>query len=114
MNIESLREYCLSLPHVIEDVKWGHDLCFCIAEKMFCVTHMEKPHSTSFKVKDDEFDEMSSKEGLIPAPYMARHKWVMAKDLSVLNDKDWKHYIKQSYELVKAKLPAKLRKELNI
>ena len=38
MNIEHLREYCLSFPGATEDVKWGSDLCFSVGAKMFCVT----------------------------------------------------------------------------
>jgi predicted DNA-binding protein (MmcQ/YjbR family) len=43
MNIEALRKFCLSLPAVTEDVKWGADLCFSVGGKMFCVTSMEGP-----------------------------------------------------------------------
>jgi predicted DNA-binding protein (MmcQ/YjbR family) len=76
MNIETLRELCRSLPAVTEDVKWGHDLCFSVAGKMFCVAALDGPLTVSFKVKDDEFDELSNSPGLRPAPYVARYKWV--------------------------------------
>jgi predicted DNA-binding protein (MmcQ/YjbR family) len=109
MHIEQLRKFCLSLPHATEDVKWEKDLCFCIGEKMFCVTGLEDGHdSASVKVSNEEFDEMTSREGIEPAPYLARYKWVLAK-FSALSDAEWQHYIHQSYELVKAKLPAKIR-----
>src|SRR5689334_25053088 len=111
MNIDKLREYCLSLPAVTEDVKWGHDLCFSIAGKMFCVASLEGPLSVSFKVKDDEFDELSNSPGLRPAPYVARYKWVLVEDVSKLSRKEWAHYVRQSYDLVRAKLPKKLARE---
>jgi predicted DNA-binding protein (MmcQ/YjbR family) len=112
MNIESLRQYCNSLPHVTEDIKWGHDLCFSIGGKMFCVSGMENPLSASFKVQDEEFEEMASRPGMEPAPYVARYKWVLVTGAGSLSDKDWKHYIRQSYELVKGKLPKKVQAEL--
>ena len=90
-----------------EDIKWGNDLCFLIAKKMFCVTGLESPLKVSFKVTEEEFDELASSPGIIPAPYMARHKWVLVEDVNVLNKKQWKQYITQSYELVKAKLSKK-------
>lgn len=65
-------------------------------------------------MKEDEFEEMSSREGFIPAPCMARAKWVMINDASNLNKKEWQHYVRQSYELVKAKLTGKLREQLGI
>lgn len=111
MNIESLREYCLSLPHVTEDIKWGADLCFSIGGKMFCVTSEHLPFKASLKVSDEEFEEMSQRKGMIPAPYVARYKWLLI-DGTALSDKQWKHYISQSYDLVKGKLSKKILKDL--
>lgn len=113
MNIEQLRTLCLSLPSVTEDIKWGHDLCFCIGAKMFCVTGLTGPLKISMKVKDEEFDELSSSEGIVPAPYVARYKWILVEDISRFSKKEWEHYIRQSYELVRSKLPKKVLKELD-
>ena len=107
MDIEVLRSFCNSLPSVTEDVKWGNDLCFSIGNKMFCVASLSGLFSFSFKVKDDEFDELSNSPGIIPAPYVARYKWVLANDVNRFSDELWKQYIQQSYELVKSKLPKK-------
>jgi predicted DNA-binding protein (MmcQ/YjbR family) len=112
MNIEALRKFCLSLPAATEDVKWGADLCFSIGGKMFCVTSMEGPLKISFKVPDEDFEELSAREGFIPAPYMARAKWVLLTDINVVKPKELQTYIRQSYELKKSKLTKKLRKEL--
>ena len=71
---------------------------------MFCVTNLEPPHTFSFKVTDAEFDELSGSEGFIPAPYLARAKWVFVTDSSKLSRKDLKNYLQQSYDLIKAKL----------
>ena len=114
MDVEILRSVCLSFPAVTETVKWGNDLCFCIGEKMFCVTSLEPPHTFSFKVTDSEFDELSGSEGFIPAPYLARAKWVLVTDSSKLSRKDLKNYLQQSYDLIKAKIPKKQRKDLGI
>jgi predicted DNA-binding protein (MmcQ/YjbR family) len=112
MNIESLQKICKSLPAVTEDIKWGNDLCFSIGKKMFCVIGLQIPSSASFKVKDEEFEEMSTREGLVPAPYVARYKWVLVTDLDKLSKKEWEFYINQSYHLVKSKLPKKILNEL--
>jgi len=81
---------------------------------MFCVASLGSPFSCSFKVPDDEFDELSNQNGFMPAPYMARAKWVLVTDPSNLSKKEWERYIKQSYELVKIKLTKKLRGKLGI
>ncbi|MBP6732758.1 MAG: MmcQ/YjbR family DNA-binding protein [Chitinophagales bacterium] len=112
MDLETLRNYCNSLPHVTEDVKWGNDLCLLIGGKMFCVTGFNAPLTVSLKVTDEEFEELSVRDGIIPAPYLARYKWVYIKNEKVFNKKDWEYYIRQSYELVKAKLPKKILKGL--
>ncbi|MEO5571919.1 MAG: MmcQ/YjbR family DNA-binding protein [Bacteroidia bacterium] len=114
MNIEALRSFCKKLPAVTEDIKWGHDLCFLIAGKMFCVTSLEPPFTISFEVKADEFDELSSSSEIIPPLYMARNKWIQVQAESRFSKKEWEHYIKQSYNLKKAKLTKKLLKEHNL
>jgi len=114
MDIEMLRKICSSLRAVTEDVKWGNDLVFSVGDKMFCAASLEPPFSCSFKVPDEEFDEISNRNGFTPAPYMARAKWVMVTDPSKLNKKDWERYLKQSYELIKIKLTKKLREKLGI
>jgi len=104
----------MALPGVTEDIKWGNDLCFSVGGKLFCVAGLETPFKCSFQVKDEEFEELSSQEGFMPAPYMARAKWVLVTDAPKLNKKEWEKYIRQSYELKKMKLTKKIRKELGI
>ena len=81
---------------------------------MFCVINLEPPHTFSFKVTEDEFDELAGSEGFQPAPYLARAKWVLCTDPPKLNNRDLKNYLRQSYDLVSSKIPKKQRKELGI
>jgi len=113
MNIETLRKLCSSMPGVTEDIKWGNDLVFSVGNKMFCVAGLhQSPASVSFKVTDEEFEECITHEGFIPAPYLARHKWVHIDSLDRLNSKEWKKYAEGSYQLVFQKLPAKVKAEI--
>ena len=113
MNIEDIQTICRQLPHVTEDIKWGNDYVFSIGAKMFCVVGLnESPTSASFKVRDEEFEEMCDRTGFKPAPYVAKYKWVWIEDIDKMKKAEWKKYLQQSYELVKAKLPAKLKKQL--
>ena len=113
MNIDWLRKYCLSLPHVTEDVKWGDNLCFLLAEKLFCITDLEGEFKCSFKVKNEEFFELTEREGIIQAPYFAKAQWVSVNNPQSLTKKEWEHYLKQSYDLVKSKLPKKILNQLD-
>ena len=115
MNIENIQNICRALPAVTEDIKWGNDLVFSVGGKMFCVAGLnQSPTTASFKVTDEEFDEMCDRNGFRPAPYVAKYKWVWIDDISKMKKADWKRYVKQSYELVKAKLPNKIKKQLGI
>lgn len=114
MDIETIQSVCKSFPGVSEDVKWGNDLVFSVGGKMFCVVGLEQsPTTASFKVKDEEFDEMSTRQGFKPAPYVAKYKWVWIEDITKMKKKEWEKFLKQSYELVRDKLPAKLRKQIS-
>ena len=113
-DLDQLREYCLSLPAVTEDVKWENDLVFSVGNKMFCGCGLEQPLRFSFKVRDEDFEELSNRAGFKPAPYLARAKWVLVTEPSTLRTKEWRELVKQSYELVRNKLSKKIRAELNI
>ncbi|QHL86606.1 hypothetical protein GU926_03785 [Nibribacter ruber] len=114
MHLEALRAYCLSLAAVTEDVKWDHDLCFSIGGKMFCVASMEPPFSFSFKVDAEDFQALSAMPGLSPAPYLARYHWVLANEGHTLSSQEIEHRVRESYELIKSKLPKKVLKEAGL
>lgn len=113
MNVETIRNICTKLPAVTEDIKWGNDLCFSIGGKMFCAASLDGELKFSFKVPDEEFDEITGVKGIIPAPYVARYKWVLVEVPSIFDIKKWEEYITQSYNLVRAKLPKKIIANLN-
>jgi predicted DNA-binding protein (MmcQ/YjbR family) len=106
MTLETIRTICRALPEVTEDIKWGHDLCFCIAGKMFAVVSVEPPHSFAFKCTPETFGELVERPGIIPAPYMARNMWVMEQQLGdVLERSEVEALVRTSYDLVVSKLP---------
>ena len=112
MNIEQLRKYCLSFPHATEDVKWGNDLCFCVGGKMFCVTGLDGSGQASFKTTPEKFAELIERDGVIPAPYVARYHWVAMERPDAIENAELKDLIANSYQLVFDKLPAKTRRGL--
>jgi len=112
MNLEAIRTFCLQLPHVTEGIKWDNDLCFMLADKMFCVTGLAEQFSCSFKCSDENFGQLIEIPGIIPAPYMARNKWVNVQQPEALTDEEWAYYIEYSYQLIKSKLPKKIQNGL--
>ncbi len=91
----------------------GNDLVFSVGDKMFCATGLnQSPVSVSFKVSDDEFEEVCSQPGFVPAPYLARYKWVKLDDISKTSPSQIEQFIKTSYQLVKDRLPSKTKVKL--
>jgi predicted DNA-binding protein (MmcQ/YjbR family) len=112
MNLEQLRKFCLSLPGVTEDVKWGADLCFSVGAKMFCVTGADSMGGLSIKCTPEKFDELIEREGIDPAAYVGRYKWVRIHDLNAVTPAELKTLISTSYQLVFDKLPSKIRSSI--
>jgi predicted DNA-binding protein (MmcQ/YjbR family) len=106
MTLDTLRHVCLALPGTTEDLKWGQLLAFCIGRKMFAVVNTEPPHQLSFKCTPETFGELIERTGIRPAPYLARAMWVQEEQLGeALARQELEQLIRQSYELVRAKLP---------
>jgi len=113
MTIEDLQKICKKFPHVTEDIIWENHLSFCVGGKIFIITSPDSaPVTASFKVSDEAFEELSEREGFEPAPYLARYKWIYTDNIGRFSKKEWDKYIKEAYELVASKLPAKTRKQL--
>lgn len=114
MNLEQIRALATSFPAVTEGIKWEDHLCFMVGEKMFLITGFEPDATVSMKASDEDFEELILRPGIIPAPYMARNKWVQVQERGALSPKEWEHYIRKSYELIGSKLTKKLQKELGL
>jgi predicted DNA-binding protein (MmcQ/YjbR family) len=115
MDIEAVRKYCLSLPHVTEDIQWKKDLLFRIGNKMFAVVALdaESDHCMSLKCTPEKFIELTERPGIVPAPYVARYHWVALENYDALPARELKVLLKTAYELVRDKLPTKIKKQLS-
>lgn len=113
MHIDQLRSLCLSFPGVTEQVQWGDNLLFKVGGKMFAVTSLEPARVwLSFKVSHDNFAELTERPGIIPAPYLARAKWVALESREALSLTELEQLLRESYELIRAKLPRKAQEKL--
>jgi predicted DNA-binding protein (MmcQ/YjbR family) len=113
MNVDQLRKLCLSFPGATEQIQWGDDLVFKVAGKMFAVTPLiPAPVCLSFKVSPENFAEFTERPGIIPAPYLARAKWIALESREALSSSELAPLLRASYDLVLAKLPRKVRESL--
>ena len=113
MDIDWIRELCLSFPHTTEQIQWGDDLVFKVAGKIHAVTVL-KPSKIwlCFKVSPEKFAELTERPGIIPAPYLARAKWVALETKDALTSDELLLLLRESYDMVVAKLPKKTREAL--
>jgi len=114
MDAESVRKFCLSLPHVTEDVQWENDLLFRIGNKMFAVVALDgaTDHRMSFKCTPEVFVELTERDGIVPAPYVARYHWVALERFDALPERELKGLLRNAYRLIHEKLPRKSRAQL--
>lgn len=110
MTQEYLQSFCLNLKGTTQDIKWKKDLCFLIGDKMYSVQGLIEPYGVSFKTTPEEYLGLIERDGILPAPYMARYHWVLVEDLNALTKSEWEYFIDQSYRMVYQKLP-KIKKE---
>lgn len=113
MNIEQLRKICLAFPAVTEQIQWGDNLLFKVAGKMFAITTLEPARVwLSLKATPENFAELTERPGIIPAPYLARAKWIALESSEALSPAELAPLLRTSYDLVVAKLPRKTRDSL--
>ena len=109
MKLDQLRKLCLSFPGVTEQIQWGDDLLFKVGGRMFAVTRLEPAKVwLSLKANPEQFVELTERPGIIPAPYLARAKWIALESPDAVPDSELSQLLRESYELVRAKLPRKI------
>ncbi len=106
MDIESLRDYCLSKPGAEEALPFGPDnLVYKVNGKIFLITGLDQ-EQLSFNVKCDPELAIELREKyscVIPGYHMNKKHWntiVVDGSVSVKQLKEW---INHSYELVVGK-----------
>ena len=107
----ALRRHAASLPGATRDIKWGADECYSVGGKMFAVFGIEngRERGMSIKVEPERFLELTDIDGVVPAPYLARARWVKFERADVLPATDVKALIARSHALIAAKLTRAVR-----
>lgn len=113
MNIETLREYCLSKPGVEETLPFGPDtLVYKVGGKIFLLTGLDS-ENLCFNVKchpDKAIELRAEYTCVLPGYHMNKKHWntiIVDGSVPSLLLKKW---IDHSYELVVASLPGKKKK----
>ena len=115
MNLEELREYCLSLPYVTEDMPFGKDvLVFRICNRIFVLTNLESvPLRVSLKCDPERAIELREQypDKITAGYHLNKKHWntVLLESLPLTLIKEM---IQLSYDQVLTKVPKKERELL--
>jgi len=104
MDVDSIRAFCLAFPNATEKLQWGDELCFKVGGKIFVMLGLDTLR-ICFKCTPTIFSELIEREDIRPAPYVGRYKWVMLDRLDVAGDEELQDLIRQSFEMVSARVP---------
>lgn len=114
LTLDQLDALCGRWPGVTRDIKWETRLVFSVDGKMFAMTAADggEPAYLYFKVPDERFLELTDRPGIVPAPYLARARWVMMDEPARFATTELAAFVLGSYGLVRAKLGKKRQAEL--
>lgn len=119
MDAERARAFLLSLPHVVETEQWGNNLVFWVGDKaiggkMFALIDLdgEGHGKISYAAGAERYAELIEKDGLFPAPYMARIYWIAAERWDVFRNTEWQEELRAAHAITLAKLPPKVHRAL--
>jgi predicted DNA-binding protein (MmcQ/YjbR family) len=115
MNIEELREYCLSKLFVEETFPFDEDtLVFKVMGKAFLLTGISsRPLQFNVKCNPEKAIELREKYNyVLPGYHMNKQHWNTVVCESHANSKLLKQWIDDSYQLIVDALPKKTREKL--
>lgn len=114
MNIEEVRNFCLSLKGAEEKMPFDNKtLVFSVKGKIFCATDMTTFEFLNLKCDPEEAIILREKYSEVtPGYYMNKKLWNSIKTKGKISDKKMKEWILKSYHLVVEGLPKKTQKEL--
>ena len=113
MDIESVREYCLSLPLVTEDTAFGEEyLLFRICDKIFGCLVLDGDDYFALKCNPEYALELRDRYADIePAWHWNKKYWNQLRLKGNLNDDLVKTLIRHSYSEVVNKLTKRIKME---
>lgn len=113
MDIETIREHCMSLPLVAEDFPFDEEvLAFRVGGKIFAMINLENTKWLVLKCDPDQALELRERYAEIaPAWHMNKRHWNQIDLYGTLPTGLLLTLIAHSYALIVAKLPKSFRTE---
>ncbi|KZK75768.1 hypothetical protein PsAD46_05504 [Pseudovibrio sp. Ad46] len=119
MTRDEFDNYCKSLVGTSNVIQWGNASVWKVGGKIFAICSNwgeDRPEmkgiKISFKCSELSYQILTEQEGIIPAPYLARAKWVQIETAQAMADEDIKDYVREAHSIIARKLTKKLQKEI--
>ncbi len=120
MNIEELRDYCLSMEGVMEKTPFGKfalrfdsTLVFYVLDHMFCMVDMDDFTSVSFRSSDEEIARISERYSAVTTPLNKAMKFWLRVNLNEdMPDSEIYSCVRRAYEIIKEKYSKKLKTDI--
>jgi len=111
VNIEEIRDYCLTKPGVTEDMPFGEDtLVFRVGEKLFLLTSLSQGDRFNVKCDPERAIELREQHTEIqPGYHMNKKHWNTVYTNGDLSRRQICDMIDHSYDLVLKSLPKNIR-----
>lgn len=117
MTRDEFDTYCKAMNSTTHVVQWGGASVWKIGGKIFaiCSNWGDGPETKiNFKCSDLGYSVLTEMPGIIPAPYLARAKWVQVQSPDAMSDQSIKDHIDAAYDIIAAKLTKAQRATLGI
>lgn len=117
MNIEQLRNYCLSLPFATERRPFGPDtLAMEIGGRMFCLMTLDGQWDFyNIKADPDYGVELCDRySGIRPGYHMNKRHWISVDFNGDVSDRFQERLIYHSYCQTASKLPKRVQNQLGL
>jgi predicted DNA-binding protein (MmcQ/YjbR family) len=116
MDNERIRDICLALPHARETLNWGQVLVYWVGDreiggKMFALTNADGGEDVvlSFHCGAERYYELLEREGICPAPHLARAHWVAVERWDALRAREFEEELGRAHALIYEKLPKRTK-----
>jgi predicted DNA-binding protein (MmcQ/YjbR family) len=117
VSLKDFDRYCKSFRGSTKVVQWGGAHVWKVGGKMFAICWGDpESFGITFKVDPQTFDFLKTTPGCRPAPYLASRgmKWIQWFAPDQVSWDDLQTYLRESYQLIAAKLPKRTRAKLGI
>lgn len=125
MTLDEYNTFCESLTGTTHVVQWGGSHVWKVGGKIFAISELgtgpdkaepgaEGNIAVAFKCADMSYRMLTELPGIVPAPYLARAKWVRVEPDAEFSDADRRAYLAEAHRIIAAKLTKKLQAELGL